>query len=388
MRKDRQPFGLFLRSVACGTQVYYYSTYDSEGRRKQFSTGTKDGREAMRVVVARLKAGTLVPTDRQVFRTWTADWFDYEVCPFIQGRLRRGFTYSHVHAANRRALLVGHLWPAFGDRLLDSLQTRDIEAWLIQLLQAGKSADFANRCLGTLRLILSEAVRLGLIPKNPAVQVQPLMHTSAEKGILTDAEAEALFTLARRSQVWHGRMVAFWALLTSHLAGLRQGELLGLQVEDLDIDGVRVRNGWDRIGGLKGTKTQSERFVPMPTWVLENLKGLSRRGHVFSLTNGAKPVSPTYLRGAFVQALEFIGIDRPQQVQRHLGTHSLRHGLVSRLLAAGVPLAVVAEKVGHRTLALTANTYHHSTPIHAHLVAEVQERTMPRPQTMLQVVGQ
>ena len=50
MRKDRQPFGLFLRSLGCGTRVYYYSTYDTEGRRKQFSTGAKEKKEAMRMM--------------------------------------------------------------------------------------------------------------------------------------------------------------------------------------------------------------------------------------------------------------------------------------------------------------------------------------------------
>ena len=39
--------------------------------------------------------------------------------------------------------------------------------------------------------------------------------------------------------------------------------------------------------------------------------------------------------------------------------HDLRHGSASLQLAAGVPIAVVSQRLGHSTITLTADTYSH-----------------------------
>jgi integrase len=387
MKKQRQPFGLFLKRLACGTNVFYYWTYDSDGKRRQFSTGLIDKKEAMREVLNRMKDGKLVPIDKTVLRIWTNNWFVYNDCPYIQSRKLRGFEYSMVHAANKRSMLIRFIWPTFGDRLLDSIQPRHIEEWLGRLINDGNSRDLVNRCLGTIRLIFGEATRLGIIEKNPAINVLPLKHSSSEKGILTDQEAELIFDVKNRAAIWGHRIPAFWALLLAHLGGLRQGELLALQVEDILSNGLAIKHGWDRLSGIKGTKNGHERFVPIPAWVLDAIRKTAGTGHVFSLCHGDRPISPTYLQKAFSLAMENIGINRAQQIERHLGTHSLRHGFVSRMLAAGVPPAVVAEVVGHQNLSMTIGTYHHATPIHARLVAQVQDSAYPRPEFQMRVSG-
>lgn len=254
---------------------------------------------------------------------------------------------------------------------MGEIRTADIEGALRRLLEEGRSRDLANRCLETLQLILDEAVRLEVIETNPARKVLRFAHREKEKGILTEKELEKLFDPLARSLVWRGREVAYWALVTCRWGGLRQGEVLGLQKEDLGKDGILVSHGWDRIGGLKGTKTGRSRFVPLPLDVVSALERLTSGGHIFSLTDGERPVSPTYLRKAFVDALETIGVPRQDQINRNLGTHSLRHGLVSHLLAEGTPVGAVAQLVGHQTLSLTVGRYHHQTPVH---IQEVRRR--------------
>jgi integrase len=68
---------------------------------------------------------------------------------------------------------------------------------------------------------------------------------------------------------------------------------------------------------------------------------------------------------------ELGGPIRPDSVDRHrdaviaeagvppLTTHQLRHGAAARMLKAGVPIAVVAEKLGHQDVSLTYSTYGH-----------------------------
>ena len=390
MPRQREPFGLFQKKLACGKKFYYYTTYDSEGHRRQFSTGETDQKVALREVLGRSQEGRLVPNDRLLFGTWTEDWFLYEKCPFIQSRLKRGFSYSRVHSDNRRAYLMTYLWPTFQQKHLSAIRTLDIENWTSKLLQQGRSRDLINRCLGTLKIILGEAVRLGLLSKNPAKSVLPLKHDSSEKGILTDEESQELFALKNRDRLWGTQQIAYWAHLVAYLAGLRQGELIGLQLDDLDDKGIHVRHGWDRKSGLKGTKNGKDRFVPLPTWVLLKLKSLTGKGHIFSVQLDGKPVSPTYLNSAYCEALISLGISRSQQISRHLSGHSLRHGFVSNLLARGVPATVVAQVVGHNSLEMTTKTYHHTTPLHSQSILAYQDEKVGSwntPESCLRIVS-
>ncbi len=244
---------------------------------------------------------------------------------------------------------------------------------LSELLKSGHSRDLTNRCLKALHLILGEAVRLGVITKNPAGQAGSRKHIPRKKGILTDDEAAKLFDPVTWSMIWKGRRHAYLAGLIGYQGGLRQGECIGLQVTDIKADGLMVRHGWDRLSGLNGTKNSEERFVPLPLRTLDSLRSLATDGHVFRLKGRVKPVSASYLRNAFIEALKNAGISREEQVRRNLGSHSLRHGLVSGLLARGTPVPVVAQLVGHKALSLTTGTYHHTTVLHSRLVAEVQD---------------
>jgi hypothetical protein len=61
-----------------------------------------------------------------------------------------------------------------------------------------------NNILMCLKLMLGEAVRLGIIPKNPAVSVEKLRETPKEKRIMSIEELRALFDEDTISTVWSG----------------------------------------------------------------------------------------------------------------------------------------------------------------------------------------
>ena len=58
--------------------------------------------------------------------------------------------------------------------------------------------------------------------------------------------------------------------------------------------------------------------------------------------------------------------------------HDLRHTAASLALAAGVPLKVVSEQLGHSSLAITADTYTSVLPAVAHAAAEAVANVIPR----------
>lgn len=70
----------------------------------------------------------------------------------------------------------------------------------------------------------------------------------------------------------------------------------------------------------------------------------------------ARPYNPDRFSREFDRALE-----RHSELQR-IRLHDLRHTWATLALAAGVPVKIVSERLGHATTAITSDTYSHVTP--------------------------
>jgi integrase len=163
--------------------------------------------------------------------------------------------------------------------------------------------------------------------------------------------------------------------------GMRQGELVGFSVPDLDflrrnahVDcQIRRTNGGLMFAEVKNHKSHD---VPVGVLALERLAEHIRkyppravtlpwqtpdgkpvtRELIFTLPNG-KPLSGVRLRQTWAQAVKDAGLpgDRPN------GTHALRHTAASVWLSEGLSLAMVAAFLGDSKVTILA-TYAHFMP--------------------------
>lgn len=148
---------------------------------------------------------------------------------------------------------------------------------------------------------------------------------------------------------------------TALSTGLRQGELLGLQWEDIDLvtATVTVRRQLQR-GVLVEPKTsKSRRTLGISPQLVEALRQhrLTQRPlspFVFASATGG-PLDSTNVTHRFQARLHEAGLPR-------MRFHDLRHGTASLLLAEGVNPRVVMEQLGHSQISLTMNTYAHVLP--------------------------
>ena len=159
--------------------------------------------------------------------------------------------------------------------------------------------------------------------------------------------------------------------------GLRQGEILGLTWEDVDLDGatLTVRRALQRVDGklelVEPKSASSHRIVALPAFVVDALHGhrtrqrMDRllagsrwrddpRGFVFSTTVGT-PMDGIAITRRFEAILATAGLPR----QRF---HDLWHACATFLLVQGVAPRVVMETLGHSQISLTLNTYSHVIP--------------------------
>lgn len=218
------------------------------------------------------------------------------------------------------------------------------------------------------RAILQSALRQaqedGLVGRNVAALVKPPALERAAPRALTPDQARTLLESLRGN-----RLEALYA--TTVLLGLRQGEVLGLRWQDLDLEGrvLHVEQTLGRQGGAYFTgrpKTESSRrSLPMPEVLVaalsarqvsqkaEFLKSGARPEHdlVFT-TKGGNPVNGSWLTHDLYRRLEAAGLP----VVRF---HDLRHAAASLLLAEGFGPREIMLVLGHSTIALTMDVYAH-----------------------------
>jgi len=269
--------------------------------------------------------------------------------------------------ASYKSHITQHLIPVLGRTRLRNLSVPQVNAMLSALVASGMNPTTANLIRATLRTSLTSAVKWGLVTQNVAGLSDARRMRRERIKPLTIEQARALLVFTRDDRI--GMLI--------HVAihsGMRQGELLALRWEDVDLDAgeLHVRHTLTKVAGkltLTDPKTeQSQRSIRLTTTAVGALRTQLERVH--DLERGAAHrwqendlVFPstigTYLNNSnvthrFQELLEAAGLPR----QRF---HDLRHCTASILLAEGMDLFTVKEVLGHSQISLTANTYGHLT---------------------------
>lgn len=283
----------------------------------------------------------------------------------------RASTWRQYESSTRR-----YLAPALGRLPLAKMTPTDVEQMTAGLIGSGRAPRTAALARAVLRRALADAVRDGRVHRNVAALARPprVPSRSLEAGrdYLTTPQLRKLLTAAKVHPL--GPLVTLAAA-----TGLRQGELLGLFWSDVDDEAgtLTVRRSlarsWEPSDGglaqgwaLAEPKTaRSRRSINLPgaaTAALKRQRGLQeaardatagawqdRRGLVFTDAIGL-PLKGHDVNHAFHRILGAAGLPS-------IPFHGLRHSAATAMLAAGVPLKVVSEALGHSTITVTADRY-------------------------------
>lgn len=234
---------------------------------------------------------------------------------------------------------------------------------------------------------LKKAVKDRLISINPAVDidrpktVQDLT-TAARANCWTVAQARAFLKAANGSGV---QTSAFFNLALD--TGARKSELYGLGWKHIDLDRALITI--DRQLDVAGvaptfepvfgpTKTKRSRTVSIAPETVVRLRVHKRQQAALRMKNRT-----TYQDFGLVFAREPEHLQTPDAklgqplttfssgtFAKLIGTadvpsvkfHGMRHTSATLLIAAGVPMPVVAERLGHSKVSMTADTYAHVLP--------------------------
>jgi integrase/recombinase XerD len=222
----------------------------------------------------------------------------------------------------------------------DQLGLEEIRSYQLELVRQGVCWTTFNQTVCGLRLFwqltLGRSEQVPLIPYGKQPKKLPT--------VLSQEEVVQLLDAARPGR---NRVM----LQTAYSCGLRVGELLNLQVTDIDSSRmvVVVREG-------KGRK---DRLAPLSARLLEVLRAywLEYRPRPWLFAGGiiGRPLSKAMLNRIFLWALRQSGVTKPATM------HTLRHCFATHLLEAGVDLRTLQVMMGHSNLHTTARYLHVST---------------------------
>jgi integrase len=267
-----------------------------------------------------------------------------------------------------------HVLPALGRVGLRHLRPHHLEALYERLLHPGDGrAGLAPKTVYEVHLVirgaLGDAVRRGLVSRNVALVAHAPRLRSIPKVEQQAWTAEELLVFLRAA-AGHRLFPALWV---SAFTGMRRSELLGLRWDDFDANAatLSVNRGLVavdyEIHETRGKTANARRRIDLDpttvgvltawrTWqrTEQRAAGISSAGWMFTDGDG-EPIHPHAVSQAFER------IARRAQV-RVIRLHDLRHTHGTLLIAAGVPVKVVSERLGHATPVFTIDTYQHVLP--------------------------
>jgi integrase len=229
-----------------------------------------------------------------------------------------------------------------------------------------------------LHTALRDAVRLKLIPFNPAHEIAKPKPQKKEMTVY-DVDQVARFLESARED----RLFALYVLALD--SGMRQGELFALLWSDLDLAAgvVRVQRSLEEINGHcrpKETKSaRGRRRIDLSQYTIEVLHEHRKRmlaegninGPVFCDRQGGWLRKGNVLRRSFWAIIRRANDKANKEAEKSrtepallpdIRFHDLRHTCATLLLLADENVKVVSERLGHASVQLTLDTYSHVLP--------------------------
>ena len=293
------------------------------------------------------------------FGEWMDFWYQNYSKPKLRPTTRSGY----------EGRIYRHIIPELGNIPLDQLTQNDLQQFYARLKKSGRllhaehygkglSDRMVRACHMNCRSALEKAVQEGLIRMNPAVGCKLPPKKAREMQVLTREEIQRFLIQAKAE----GYFELFLLELTT---GLRRGELLALQWDDLNLETGELqvtkqvyRTKEDGLLISQPKTKSSIRTVSLPPTLLNILKeykeSVNSQWMFPSPVKEDMPMTP----GAVRRRLQII-LERAEC--KRIRFHDLRHTFATLSLESGMDVKTLSAMLGHVSAATTLDIYTHVT---------------------------
>ena len=228
--------------------------------------------------------------------------------------------------------------------LTDALP-RDIRAYTDELTRRGKSPATVTRSLASIKSFYQYLLSQGSVDQNPAKGVAPVKVERKLPQVLTGKEVELFLEQPECTDLKGYRDRAMLELL--YATGIRVSELIGLDVDDLNLPG----------GVLKCFSKGRERVIPLYPAAIRALGEYVRNVRPQLVETEDETALFVNMSGERMSRQGFWKLIKHYQekagIQKDITPHTLRHSFAAHLLENGADLRSIQEMMGHADISST-----------------------------------
>ncbi len=268
------------------------------------------------------------------------------------------FSEKHHRATKDFKQRVELALPVFGDRIAESITTRELQDWVDEMAEEREwTGGTQNRFKSSLSTVFREGMRAGKVSVNPARLIRRSKESLGRVRFLSydeEARLRKVIALNLPGRINDEGESAFAQLDVALHTGMRKSEQFSATWDQVDLE--------KRYIYLSMTKNGSDRFVTLNSAAVQVLKSLQERHKLLGLPSDST-LFHSKRDGLIKNPRKWFATALEQAKIKGVTWHTLRHTFASRLVMAGVDLKTVQELMGHKTIAMTAR-YAHLAPTH------------------------
>lgn len=246
--------------------------------------------------------------------------------------------------------------PYFGKMKMNEITASDVRKWQNELIKQGYAPTYLKTINNQLAALFNYAVRYYDLPNNPCRKAGSIGKAKAEEmNFWTKEEFDRFIdAIMNKQQSYMAFMTLFWT-------GIRIGELLALNVADVDFEKrtINITKSYQRMSGrdvVTEPKTpKSKRIITIPQFLAVDLQDYVSSMYGAQGEDRLFPITKYFLEHEMQRGIKQSGVKR-------IRIHDIRHSHASMLVEMGFSPLEIANRLGHEKIETTLNTYSHLYP--------------------------
>ena len=270
---------------------------------------------------------------------------------------------------NKRYMINVHVIPYLGEKRMNEVKPSDIIAWQNTIREKHSySQSYLRMIQNQLTALFNHAQKIYGLGNNPCKSVKKMGRSDDRSlNFWTEEEYDTFIkTFSTKSRQYIMFEILFWT-------GCREGEMLALCIDDIDLvtRKLHITKTFfrdDSIDYITDPKTvNSVRTIDLPEFLVKEIKDYLSRLYQYPQDARLFPVTERAVEKCF-------NYHAKKAEVKKIRVHDLRHSHVAYLIHHDVQPLIIKERLGHKDIKITLNTYGHLYPSEQRKVAGLLDK--------------
>lgn len=330
---------------------FYYEDWTGK-RKKKYKRGFRTKKEAQ-------------DYESEFKRVANAD-MDMSVASFVEVYFNdKSGELKERSQRNKRYMIQSHIIPYLGEKKMNEITPADIIAWQNEIRNKNFSESYQRMLQNQVTALFTHAQKIYNLWNNPCKRVKKIGRSDVRRLEFWTYEEYQKFieTFEKGSRSYLMFQLLFWT-------GMREGEMLALSMEDIDLENCQIHitktyYRMNRTDIITEPKTDNYvRTIEIPVFLANEIQSYWKRLYQYPKNERLFPVVAEAVQHTMKRHIDKAGVKK-------IDVHSLRHSHCAYLIKQGVQPLIIKERLGHKDIKITLNTYGHLYPSEQKKVASL-----------------